>query len=126
MPLGRTILPDPHRRNPASTDILPTPNLASADLLHATRRVVDDTRLLIHRLQSDDGIDKVLCAIGTAQRQLRRTRLCLLNVERVLNANPGLFGICEHGAQRLEGDVTYRRFVEGLRGACSRPHDEDH
>jgi hypothetical protein len=104
--------------------LVPTPRIDSADLLGTTRRMVDDTRVLIDRLRSHDDTNEILCIIGTVQRQLRQSQLCLLRVNRVLNANPGLFAVCEYRGERPEVDATYRRFMEGLRVACDRSSDD--
>ena len=103
---------------------MPTPNIHSGKLVDTSRRMVDETRLLIDRLRPPEATDKILYAIGRAQRQLRRSQLSLLRIERVLNTNPGLFGVRDHVDRKPTSDVAYRRFMEGLRVASPDTLDD--
>jgi hypothetical protein len=101
-----------------------TPNVDSVKLVDTSRRMVVETRLLIDRLRPQDGNDKVLHAIGRAQRQLRRSQLCLLRMERVLSANPGLFGVCDLVRTNAAGEVAYRRFMDRLCATSTDTSDD--
>jgi hypothetical protein len=106
-------------RNPVATR-----NVDSGKLVDASRRMVVETRLLIDRLRPRDGNDKVLHAIGRAQRQLRRSQLCLRRIERVLSANPGLFGVCDRVRANAAVDLAYRRFMDRLCATSTDTSDD--